>query len=193
MVNSLVILGGSDVKVDDKVVFGNVKKLRDFGVKKVFIIGDKNFDRLKTSLLKSGLEVEIIKEKTLLGTAGALKLVEKKINKAFFVIFINIKFDFNIDEIINLHKQTNSIATIGVTLARNNTIPDNIAVEGNRITSYNKKKNQFINAGIYLFEPEIFSYLPGKGTLDKNVFPMLAEKGKLHSHIITENWEYLGK
>ena len=94
---------------------------------------------------------------------------------------------------ISLHKQNSSIATIGVTLARKNTIPDNIAVEGNKITSYNKRKNQFINAGIYLFEPKIFSYLPKKGTLDRDVFPKLAEQGKLYSYIITENWEYLGK
>lgn len=193
MVNNLVILGGSDVKIDDRAVLSNVKRLMNSGVKKVFIIGDNNFDILKNNFSKLGLEVGIIKEKTLLGTAGALKLIEGRINKPFLAIFINIKFDFDVAGMISLHKQNSSIATIGVTLARKNTIPNNIAVEGNKITSYNKRKNQFINAGIYLFEPKIFSYLPKKGTLDRDVFPKLAEQGKLYSYIITENWEYLGK
>ena len=192
VIKDLVILGGSNVKIDSKVVADNIKKLMKFGIKEVFIIGDKNFNDLKNDLSKLGLTVKTIEEKTLAGTAGALSLVKNEIKKTFFVIFINIKFEFNIDEMIKVHKQSNSIATIGVTLSTKNTVPDNIVVEGNRIVSYNKTKNQFINAGIYLFESEIFSYLPKKGTFDKDVFPKLAEKGKLHSYIITEKWEYLG-
>ena len=191
-VNELVILGGSDVKIDIKSVEENVKKLKNFGLKNVYIIGDRDFNNLKGALSKLNLNIQIIKEETLAGTAGALKLIEGSIKKTFFTIFINIKFDFNIDEMINLHLQNKQVATIGVTLARKNTIPDNIVVEGNKITSYNKTKNQFTNAGIYIFEPSIFSYLPKKGTLDKNVFPKLAKEGNLNSYIITENWEYLG-
>ncbi|MAE42506.1 hypothetical protein CMO93_01935 [Candidatus Woesearchaeota archaeon] len=189
--SSLIILGGSDVKIDNKNVIENVKKLMKFGVKDVSIIGDKNFNSLKKRLIRLGLNVNVIEEKKLRGTAGALKMVEGNINNSFFVIFINIKFDFNVDEMVNLHEQTGSIATIGVTLARKNTIPDNIIVEGNKITSYNKTKNQFVNAGIYIFGPGIFSYLPKKGTLDKKVFPRLAKEEKLFSYIITEKWEYL--
>ena len=191
-INELVILGGSSVRIDSKTVEENVKKLKKFGIKNVYIIGDNDFNNLKESLSKLNLNIQIIKEETLAGTAGALKLAEGAIKKAFFTIFINIKFDFNINEMVKLHLRNNPIATIGVTLARKNTIPDNIVVEGNKITSYNKTKNQFTNAGIYIFEPAIFSYLPRKGTLDKNVFPRLANGGHLDSYIITENWEYLG-
>ncbi|MCH8003543.1 MAG: hypothetical protein IH934_02835 [Nanoarchaeota archaeon] len=192
-INQLVILGGgNNVKIDDKIVKENVKKLMKFDLKEVYIIGDKDFETLKIKLSSLNLDVHIIKEKNLKGTAGALKLLEGRINKTFFLIFVNIKFDFNLNEMVELHKQNNSIATIGVTLARKNTIPDNIVVEGNKIISYNKIKNQFTNAGIYIFQPEIFPYLPKKGTFDKHIFPKLANEGKLFSYIITENWEYLG-
>ena len=191
-IKCIVILAGSDVKINNKIVVENVKKLMKFDIKEVFIIGDKDFSALKNDLLKLKLAVSVIEEKKLMGTAGALKLIEGRINKTFFLMFVNIRFDFDINEMVKVHKQNNSIATIGVTLARKNTIPDNIIIEGSRIISYNKTKNQFINAGIYIFEPEIFSYLPKKGTFDKNVFPKLAEEGKLYSYIITKNWEYLG-
>ena len=163
-----------------------------FDLKEVYIIGDKNFEHLKKELSKLKLDVYVVEEKKLMGTAGALNLIRGKINKTFFLIFINIKFDFNLNKMVELHKQNNSIATIGVTLTRKNTVPDNIIVEGNKIVAYNKTKNQFVNAGIYIFQPEIFSYLPKKGTFDKHIFPKLANEGKLFSYIITENWEYLG-
>jgi NDP-sugar pyrophosphorylase family protein len=37
----------------------------------------------------------------------------------------------------------------------------------------------WINAGIYLFKPEIFDYMPEKGDLEATVFPKMAEEGKL--------------
>lgn len=194
MIEQLVILGGGEnVKIDENVVVENTKKLMKFNLKDVYIIGNDEFDSLQKKLGKLNLNVYVIQEREPNGTAGALKLVEARISRTFFVIFINIKFDFNASEMVKLHKQNNSIATIGVTLARKNTIPDNIVVEGNRIVSYNKTKNQFTNAGIYIFEPEIFYYLPKKGSFDKHVFPRLAAERKLFSYIITENWEYLGK
>ncbi|MBU90150.1 hypothetical protein CMO94_01305 [Candidatus Woesearchaeota archaeon] len=192
-INHLVILGGGlNIKIDTQVVVENVKKLMKFDLKEVYIIGDKNFEHLKKELSKLKLDVYVVEEKKLMGTAGALNLIRGKINKTFFLIFINIKFDFNLNKMVELHKQNNSIATIGVTLTRKNTVPDNIIVEGNKIVAYNKTKNQFVNAGIYIFQPEIFSYLPKKGTFDKHIFPKLANEGKLFSYIITENWEYLG-
>ena len=191
-INDLVIMAGSNVTINPEVVEDNVKKLLRFGIKDVYIIGNKEFGILKDSLSMLRLNIHIIKEKKLLGTAGALKLLEDTINNKFFVMFINIKFDFDVDEMVKQHTGGNTIATIGVTLARENTTPDNIVVEGNKIVSYNKSKNQFTNAGVYVFEPAIFPYLPKKGTLDKQVFPRLASNGRLNSYIITEKWEYLG-
>ena len=191
-ISELVILGGSDVTIDAKAVEDNIRKLMKFGLRNIFIIGDKNFDDLKGRLLGLKLNITAIKEEKLLGTAGALKLAEGLIRSRLFVMFINIKFDFNVEEMVKQHIQNNPIATIGVTLAKKNATTDNIVVEGNKIVSYSKSQKQFTNAGIYIFEPVIFSFLPKKGTLDKNVFPNLASKGELNSYIITEKWEYLG-
>ncbi len=191
-INELVILGGSDVTIDPKAIEENIKKLMRFGLKNVYIIGDKDFESVREKLSGLKVNISIINEKELLGTAGALKLASGLVHNRFFVIFINIKFDFDVEEMVKQHMQSNPVATIGVTLGRKNTIPDNIVVEGNKIISYNKTQNQFTNAGIYIFEPSIFSYLPKKGTLDKNIFPKLAAERQLNSYIITENWEYLG-
>ena len=190
-INELVILGGSDVTIDSKAIEENIRKLMIFGLKNIYIIGDKDFENVKEKLSGLKVNVSVINEKVLLGTAGALRLASSFVHNRFFVMFINIKFDFNVEEMVKQHMQNNPVATIGVTLGRKNTMPDNIVVEGNKIISYNKTQNQFTNAGIYIFEPAIFSYMPKKGTLDKNVFPKLAAEGQLDSYIITEKWEYL--
>ena len=85
-INQLVILGGgNNVKINDEIVVENVKKLTKFDLKEVYIIGDKDFETLKIKLSGLNLDVHLIEEKNLKGTAGALKLIEGRINKTFFI------------------------------------------------------------------------------------------------------------
>lgn len=49
-----------------------------------------------------------------------------------------------------------------------------------------------MNAGVYLFEPEIFSYLPKKGMLETDVFPLLAGKGLLCGYVFSGKWADIG-
>ncbi len=52
-----------------------------------------------------------------------------------------------------------------------------------------------INAGIYVLNPEIFSYIPkGKHvSMEREIFPKLVEKGKLYGHTINGLWMDIGK
>ena len=52
VINHLVILGGgNNIKIDDEIIIENVKKLMEFDLKEIYIIGNKNFDTLKNKLL----------------------------------------------------------------------------------------------------------------------------------------------
>jgi mannose-1-phosphate guanylyltransferase len=52
-----------------------------------------------------------------------------------------------------------------------------------------------INAGIYVLNPEVFDYIPrGRAvSMEREVFPKLAEKGKLYGHVMHGLWIDIGK
>jgi mannose-1-phosphate guanylyltransferase len=58
-----------------------------------------------------------------------------------------------------------------------------------------KAPSNLINAGAYVLSPEVFSYIPkGKAvSIEREVFPKLAEEGKLCGHLIKGLWIDIGK
>lgn len=47
--------------------------------------------------------------------------------------------------------------------------------------------DKFVSAGIYIFNNKIRDFLPEKGSIEKNTFPLLAEKGLLKSYKMNSN------
>ena len=72
---------------------------------------------------------------------------------------------------------------------------DKIEVEGNKIVSFEYMpkliKTHFMNAGIYMFDLQIFNTLPKEGSLEKKVFPILAKKGKLFAFKFSGEWKHI--
>ena len=58
-----------------------------------------------------------------------------------------------------------------------------------------KAPSNFINAGVYVLSPEVFDYIPaGKHvSVEREVFPRLAEEGKLYGHFVNGLWIDIGK
>ena len=73
--------------------------------------------------------------------------------------------------------------------------------EDNRITQFvekpeiGKAPSILINAGIYVLSPEIFNYIPKgkKVSMEREIFPKLAQRGKLYGHKIKGLWIDIGK
>lgn len=114
------------------------------------------------------LKVEYSHETKLLGTAGAIKKVEGFFQDGpFFVLSGDGLSDIDLTEMLDFHKKRRSLATMairpvdarfeyGVTLSEPN----------GRIKGFLEKPSwgdvfsNKVNTGIYLFEPEIFKYIP---------------------------------
>ena len=57
----------------------------------------------------------------------------------------------------------------------------------------NKQVSQLINSGVYIFEPEIFKYIPTKGVyLLEDIFPRLAREKKLAGFSFEGQWFDIG-
>ncbi len=140
---------------------------------------------------KAGVRAVISSEKTPLGTGGGLKnagrFFGKKEREPFVVFNGDVIADFNLDRIIALHREKESCCTIGLVKAQDPSsyglVLTGPGFEVKKFVEKPKKSEiitDTINAGIYVFSPEIFDEItPGKTvSLEKTVIPSLLEKGK---------------
>ncbi|MCW4006649.1 MAG: NDP-sugar synthase [Candidatus Bathyarchaeota archaeon] len=139
-----------------------------------------------------------------LGTAGPIKKAQELIgnDEPFLVLNGDLFTDINYKEIFENHKQGQSIATIALHEVED---PSRYGVaelsENNQIKRFIEKPpkgtapTNFINAGVYVLSPEIFDYIPeGRAvSMEREVFPKLAEKGAFFGHKVEGLWIDIGK
>jgi mannose-1-phosphate guanylyltransferase len=155
---------------------------------------------------KYGLKVKfsIDPPKMPLGTAGPVKKAEKLLghDKPFIVLNGDIFADLNYRELLDTHIKSNALATIALCKVED---PCRYGVaemaNGNYIKRFiekpakDKAPSNLINAGVYILSPKIFDYIPPgrQVSMEREVFPNLAEEGKLCGHFVNGLWMDIGK
>lgn len=121
-----------------------------------------------------GVKIEYSFEATPLGTAGPLAQIAD-LSETFLVMNADVLTNLKYQELLNCHKENGAIATIGaykrqVTIDLGVIIPDGHC----RIKDYVEKptSTHLVSMGVYVFEPEVLSYIRGHGYLD---FPDLVK------------------
>ena len=155
---------------------------------------------------RHGLKVKfsIDPPKMPLGTAGPIKKAEKLLghDEPFIVLNGDIFADLNYGELLDSHVKSNALATIALCKVED---PCRYGVaemgNGNLIKRFvekpakDKAPSNLINAGVYVLSPKVYEYIPsGKSvSIEREVFPKLAEEGKLCGHIVNGLWMDIGK
>ncbi|WP_010681361.1 nucleotidyltransferase family protein [Acetivibrio cellulolyticus] len=122
-------------------------------------------------------------EKELLGTAGAIKNAEGKIDtREFLLLNGDTYLDVDYERLIEFHRSKNALATIvlrknGDTGRYGNVIID----EKDRIMCFSEKSSNnsstLINAGVYVLSKDVLEMIPPnqKCSLENDIFPALVE------------------
>jgi histidinol-phosphate phosphatase family protein len=196
----LIKIGGKSV-IEHQILL-----LRDHGIKEIWILigflGDQIKEYLKDGR-KWGVVIHYSQEKKLLGTAGALKVLENEIKKDFLVFSGDVMMDFDLKRFINYHRQKKGIASIVV--HPNDHPLDSDLVEVDRkgeIISLLKRSHPlgmtFRNLSIasaYIFSPKIFQYIPKKkkSDIEKDILPrILKSKEKIYAYNTPEYVKDIG-
>ncbi len=111
---------------------------------------------------KFGVEIEYIIEDKKMGTVGALSLLQKRPKEAFFVMNGDLLTNVNFKKMLDFHIKNKSKATMCVR-SYDYTVPYGVVTCSNeKINSIDEKPIQsfFVNAGIYLLEPECIDLIP---------------------------------
>lgn len=149
-----------------------------------------------------GVTMHYAHEATPLGTAGSVGNAREMLDERFLVISGDVITDIDLGKILSFHEEKQALATIGLTPVEN-PLEFGIVItrEDGSIERFLEKPtwgqvfSDTINTGIYVFEPEIFDYIPTTGQIDfsSDVFPRVLADGKRLFGAITEGyWEDVG-
>lgn len=147
---------------------------------------------------RPGMSMIYSREEQLMGTAGGVKRCQWFLDDTFVVISGDALTDIDLTSLIQEHRRQGALATIAVKTVDEVERFGVVVTEGNgRIASFQEKprreealSNQ-ANTGIYIFEPEIFDYIPADEFYDfgKQVFPHLVKiKAPFYAAAIDDYW-----
>lgn len=146
---------------------------------------------------KWGIEISYLREKTKLGTAGALSILKDKPNKPVLVMNSDLLTKVNFRQLLDFHIQNKSSATMCVKEYDLKVPYGVVNVNGSQLVDLQEKPvhNFFVNAGIYVLEPEVLSLIPEDTRFDITTLfnKLLNLKYKTVTFPIHEYWLDIGK
>ena len=134
-----------------------------------------------------GVSLRYSYEEELCGSAGGLKRCQEMFEgEEFLVTGADDLSDMNLTELVHAHRAAGAIASIGlVEVEETSEFGIVVTDEAGRIQEFVEKPkgvapSNTANTQIYLFSPEIFSFIPDACFYDfgKQVFPALVEAGR---------------
>ncbi|MBT4890215.1 MAG: NTP transferase domain-containing protein, partial [Rhodospirillales bacterium] len=114
------------------------------------------------------VEIRYIEEKTRLGTAGALRLIQDRPDYPVIIMNGDLLTRVDFHHLLDFHRQHDSQATMGVRQYDFQVPFGVVELDGNRIKEINEKPvhNFFVNAGIYVLEPDLLDLIPENAHFD---------------------------
>ena len=137
---------------------------------------------------KFGVNIEYAISRKPLSTAGQLKTAEKFIDDTFVCTYGDTISDFNLKRMIKEHERKKVLATMSLYNYKYTLRYGVINTKKHGlISSWNEKPmfNAKINMGSYIFEPEIFSFIPKNKQygMDDAIKKAIIKKKRINSFI----------
>ena len=146
---------------------------------------------------KLGVKISYIEEKEPLGTAGAIALMHPQPTDSFLVTNGDLISSIQFDNLLSYHKENKASASMSVFLYKFENPFGIVKTNGILIDGFEEKpvSKHNINAGVYVFEPEIIKFLKKYQKYDiPTLFNLLKEKNKrIIAYFVHENWLDIGK
>lgn len=178
------------------IIERNLHWLKKNGINEVWINLHHRPEEIKRHLhdIKDiGLAVNYSYEEKILGTAGAVKKLQRELKDDFLVVYGDNLFNFDLKSLINTHNSDEVIATIALFSFSQHL---NSGIASGRVRLVNSKIVDFVehnnaldlvNAGCYVCSPEICNYIPKDRFFDfaEDLFPqLLSRKITLRGYVI---------
>ena len=151
---------------------------------------------------KYDLGIIYSREERPLDTAGPIKRAEEHLRDGpFLVLNGDVISDVDYRELLNYHRRKGGLATITLIEVPDPSRYGAVELDGEgRILRFVEKPepgrapSNYINAGIYIFEPDVLDYIPAGRPVstEREIFPKLAEEGVLYGYRASALWVDIG-
>lgn len=184
---------------DKPLLERTIDRLRDAGVRNVHLTTHYLPENIREHFgggEKFGVRIDYAQEDHPLGTAGGLRLLPRP-GTPFVVINGDILTGVSFDEMLQFHKRHKALLTVGVRKYEVHVPFGVVECDDVSITGLKEKPSMgfFINAGIYLLEPEAYDLIPEGQFFNMTdlIDKLLADGGKVVSFPIIEYWLDIGR
>ena len=174
-----------DATLLERVVEGVPSDLVD----EVIVAGGYKVELIREYFAKADVDfdVRIVPEDQPLGTGGALGNCRDIVSGRFACFNGDVVSSLDVGPMLEQHSKMNVKGTLALWEVED---PTRFGIVGlddeNKVTQFKEKPkpeevfSKLINAGSYLLEDDVFDIMPqGKHSLERDVFPVLAEEGSL--------------
>lgn len=145
---------------------------------------------------KFGVQIEYLREKNPLGTAGGLSLLDRLPDAPFLVTNGDVLADIRYGEMINFHMKHNAFGTMAVRVYEIKQPFGVVQTKGLEIIGIQEKPiyRNYINAGVYALSPNALKLVRKNESLDMTTLfsRMIENSKKIVAYPIHENWLDIG-
>ena len=177
-----------------------LQQLSNFGFQNIYISVNYLADNIE-NYFKDGssfnLNIQYLRESTRMGTAGSLNLLPKKFNLPILVMNGDLLTKISYTSLLDFHQSNKAKMTVCVRDYETQIPYGVVELNGLDVVTIKEKPlhSYFVNAGLYVLEPEILSFLTEKMYMDMpSLIESLIEKQKkVIAFPIREYWVDIGK
>lgn len=147
------------------------------------------------------LKIRYLEEKKALGTAGCLSYLKDKTKKPILVSNCDVVTEMSFLELLNFHVKKKADLTVVIKEHQSTNPFGQIKIKDSKVSNIIEKpvSLSYINAGIYVLNPNVLKYIKKNQELDMNglIAKLLLMKKNIVPYPITDKWsdvsEYLKK
>ena len=141
-----------------------------------------------------GVEIEYLREKERLGTAGALSLLGSHASSPVVVMNGDLLLEAKVSRLLNFHREQQALITVGAKLVET-TIPYGVLSTVGLVVDQIVEKPTYtdlVNAGIYVLDPGIVDSLKPEPIDMTDLINRNSDRGRVFAFPIHESWADLG-
>ncbi len=142
-----------------------------------------------------GLNIVYVEETEPLGTAGPLNLAREYLTDTFVMCNADELKNIDLNEMYLFHKENGSMGTLALTTVADPSQYGVAKLMGSKILEFIEKPAQgtapsnLISEGLYILEPAFLNHIPkGTSSIERDVFPKIANEGKLFGFPFSGQW-----
>jgi dTDP-glucose pyrophosphorylase len=185
---------------DQPLLEYTVQRLREAGLTRVFMCVNYLADMIESHFgdgSRLGVDITYIRDDPPLGTAGPLALLPCRPSRSFIVVNSDILTSLDFGQLLAYHQRQGGQATVCVRRIGVQVPYGIVAIEAGRVARLSEKPIQplLVNAGVYVFEPEVLDSLPSGRSTDVPVLidALIGRKDCVSAFPVFEYWRDIGR